>query len=290
VIHVDRSKTACPAVLTDATLKTGGVKETAKAIKFYAKKSNHRRSFPYKAYGHPEVRRALEVLFQGKCAYCEFRYGAVHPAEVEHWRPKGQVENVSGKKKAIKPGYYWLAATWDNLLPSCIDCNRRRYHEIPGSNGKFELLGKKDAFPLTPASVRARKPGQEKREKPLLLHPCRDDPARHLEFRDDAVDPAVIKSRTGGAPAKAIASINTYGLNRPGLLAARKDFYRAIRLQMTHVTEARARMKKASSATVRNRERQALDREMNALLAYAEPSAQFSQMARMMVGKFLNTK
>src|SRR4051812_22350680 len=75
----------------------------------------------------------LDKLFGGKCAYCEVIIEASHPTEVEHYRPKGAVKDEEEEVVTIQtpngaedhPGYWWLAYEWNNLLPSCIDCNRR---------------------------------------------------------------------------------------------------------------------------------------------------------------------
>jgi uncharacterized protein (TIGR02646 family) len=78
-------------------------------------------------YKDGAVKAALDAMFHGKCAYCEFMYIGGMPVDIEHFRPKGAVI-VGGKMR--KPGYYWLAAKWENLLPSCIDCNRKRDQEL----------------------------------------------------------------------------------------------------------------------------------------------------------------
>jgi hypothetical protein len=78
----------------------------------------------------------LLALTSGKCAYCESVILNTHPGEVEHFRPKGRVRGRDGKVEKVTiggaetehPGYWWLAYAWSNLLPCCIDCNRRRQH------------------------------------------------------------------------------------------------------------------------------------------------------------------
>ena len=67
--------------------------------------------FTFAAYKADDVREALTRLFRGKCAYCESRYAVTQPMDVEHWRPKGGVEeeDVDGKTR-LGPGYPWLAA------------------------------------------------------------------------------------------------------------------------------------------------------------------------------------
>jgi uncharacterized protein (TIGR02646 family) len=101
---------------------------------------SRRKPFKFKVYG--SARESLMKTFGGKCAYCEGLIENTQPGDVEHYRPKGGVL-VDGE---LKPGYYWLAATWDNLLISCIDCNRQRKQLIKGL-GRVKA-GKLNQFPL----------------------------------------------------------------------------------------------------------------------------------------------
>src|SRR5688500_1280853 len=110
----------CPPGL-DGPDSVGG-RERARAIAFYADEANRDESFDFRAYGHDDVKLELERMFHQKCAYCESDYGATEPVDVEHYRPKGAFLRPDGSLS--NPGYYWLAAEWTNLLPSCIDCNR----------------------------------------------------------------------------------------------------------------------------------------------------------------------
>jgi uncharacterized protein (TIGR02646 family) len=157
------------------------------------------KSFPFKAYKHPDVKAALELLFHNKCAYCETRYGTTHPVEIEHWRPKGEVRTPNGIK--IRPGFYWLAAEWDNLLPSCIDCNRARTQELPDRSKK--VLGKANQFPVdhpNPTHIK-----DIECSAPLLLNPCLDDPSQHIEFLKEGV---LRPQKLAGMPSrKALESI-----------------------------------------------------------------------------------
>ena len=107
----------------------------------------------------------------GKCAYCESFYAGTQPVDVEHYRPKGKVDGMAGH-----PGYWWLAGRWENLLPSCIDCNRKRRQKTPKAadgllvtlleNGDFDRqdtlsTGKATAFPLAEGSPRALQEGDD---------------------------------------------------------------------------------------------------------------------------------
>ena len=228
MIHVNRTGSG-PAALVDPEGR--GKKEAQRALDSLAawKDDPVKWTFEFAAYGLPEVKAELARLFHGKCAYCETSYDAGQPMDVEHWRPKAQVESVEG---ASRPAYYWLAASWENLLPSCIDCNRRR-KQVDVLTGAERLAGKADQFPLEPGTPRATAPGQETGEVPLLLNPCVDEPESFLRV----TGAAVVKPATadGLAARRARASIDVYALNRSGLVLARKEHLRRIKLRVARI-------------------------------------------------------
>ena len=167
---------------------------------------------------YKQYKNFLLAIFNHKCAYCETVISSNQPGDVEHFRPKGRVVDDDFKPIRVKyrkwgeidhPGYFWLAYDWDNLLPACIDCNRYRRHEKGGA-------GKADRFPV--AEFRARLPGQERREQPLLVDPCRCDPADHFEFLGDGLIRA--KTKMGEE------TIRIFGLNiREQLVADRRAMF-----------------------------------------------------------------
>ncbi len=113
-----------------------------------------------------------EAQHDGKCAYCESCIRAGYPGDVEHYRPKTAVTQVtedSNEKyrlgKATKPGYWWLAYSFENFLFSCFECNNK----------------KGTRFPVRGRSKRL-KSGSEAKEQPLLLNPYDTDPSKHLHF------------------------------------------------------------------------------------------------------------
>ena len=73
-------------------------------------------------YGHADVRSALRAMQHSKCCYCEVHMDEYTPRHVEHWRPKGAVKQDEDAPE-LKPGYFWLAYTWDNLFLACWLCN-----------------------------------------------------------------------------------------------------------------------------------------------------------------------
>jgi uncharacterized protein (TIGR02646 family) len=97
----------------------------------------------FEGVGRPEIKEVLFKGQHGKCAYCEWREPQAKYRDVDHYRPKST--------------YWWLAWTWENLLFSCIDCNRDH---------------KKAQFPLRDEARRlvaeSAPPGDE---EPLLLDP-----------------------------------------------------------------------------------------------------------------------
>lgn len=130
----------------------------------------------FAAYKHDSVKSTLNTLFGRKCAYCESLTLGTQPGDVEHYRPKAKVAVVDEETGEIttKPGYPFLAASWDNLLPSCIDCNRPRTQ--PEYDGAMRVMGKANFFPLAVEGNRAGSEEALGNEAPLLLDRCIDNP------------------------------------------------------------------------------------------------------------------
>lgn len=218
-----------------------GQQELVKARSYYSKTPPPDKSYGFTAYKADDVKQALRGLFHGKCAYCESKYEAVQPVDVEHYRPKGQIEDSPNH-----PGYWWLAMCWENLLPSCIDCNRRRGQttavegmslqelEHAYQTGNSSASGKKDAFPTQNAVWVLAEQNPDAIEQPLLIDPTRTDPSHHIRWPVDqelsvAVPVGVSPSRQGEA------SIHVYGLNRIGLTEARTKVLRELKVRAERV-------------------------------------------------------
>lgn len=200
--------------------------------------------FGFEAYSQTEVKAALNAWTGRRCAYCEAYYGATHPQDTEHYRPKGRIDTDAGN---VQPAYWWLAADWDNLLPSCIDCNRIQWHEF--ADGTLHRSGKGELFPLADEAKRATAKGAEVHEVPLLLDPCRDEPADFIDFVEDGGS-SIARPRdtdTTSLPARrARASIDIYGLNRPGLVIERTTELERVKLSLRHVVRMARQMGSAS--------------------------------------------
>ena len=264
----------------DGAASAGG-QETAAAIAFFAKAANRTKAFGrFQAYKKKRVIDALNRLFSWKCAYCESKYEATQPVDVEHYRPKAGVE-VEGKLK--QPGYYWLAATWGNLLPSCIDCNRKRTHDFPDADP--ETRGKANLFPIDNPARRARKPGEERKEKRLLLHPAFDDPDEHLEYVAEGV---VRPAAPGGKESRmGRVSIEVYGLDRPGLVHVRRDHLIRIEGLLKRLRTTVQRMAQPGDAGRRRELEEDLKDLRDELETYQVADQVYATMARQVIARAL---
>jgi len=207
MIKVDRGRISRPKVLSLDDPKSPAHRELERAHDFFTGRTDRgQRRFDFKVFANPEVRAALKELFHGKCAYCERR---VESIDIELFRPKASV-----LERPEHPGYWWLAAVWENMLPACADCNRVR--AIEGVK-----TGKANRFPIADETQRAFHPGEETREQPLLLDPCVDDPEEHLVYGEDG---KVFSETERGQ-----ATIAVIGLNRPALVEVRRETAHRIR-------------------------------------------------------------
>lgn len=286
MIYTNREQVAAPDILTGP--KGPGARETERAKKHFsmsrADTRKRRRRFEFKVYRERAVKQSLERLFHGKCAYCESRYRGTQPMDVEHWRPKGAIDEDG----APKHGYYWLAADWENLFPSCIDCNRQRYQVTAQSHDEVPA-GKGSRFPLAPGSRHARGPGGEAAEIPLLLNPCKDRPEEHLAFLK--VSEGVVRARrgpTGELSVKARVSIEVYGLNRIALVLDRKEVLLLILQRMATI---RRLLVLIADGPLESREsylaEDVLVYELEVLHGFQRADRPFALMARQVIEPFI---
>ena len=203
MIRISRPKR--PPAILDTNGK--GRKERGKLCRAYARTPEAYRDrpkafeFDRRVYGHRTVKDALIKAQHGKCCFCESKFLHVGYGDVEHFRPKGAVRQSRGASPG-RPGYYWLAYEWPNLLVACPRCNRE---------------GKGDVFPLADASKRARSHRDDlAQEEPLLINPAEDDPEQYLSFRQEAA--YAIDGNLRGK-----ATIEVLGLNREWLIERRRE-------------------------------------------------------------------
>ena len=160
-------------------------------------------------YGSSAIRKLLTRQQYRKCCYCESTHSATSAGRIDHFRPKGAVRQDKTSARS-RPGYYWLAYAWHNLLLACETCNRR----------------KSDYFPLEKSTQRARNHLDPiEREVPLLLNPYADpDPSRHLAFMGSACRPLTERGRV---------TVAVLGLNRPELQEQRQSELNVLTLLRT---------------------------------------------------------
>jgi len=286
VIKVDRTTVTAPASLARRATSgahVGLTEEEAIVVEYAAYLAAVPRpktfGFAFKAYKNDDVKAALADLFHGKCAYCEQRYAGTQPMDVEHWRPKGGVEEVDALgAKVLAEGYPWLAARWTNLLPSCIDCNRPRIQRDVVT-GESVTLGKANQFPVTGARMPPPAPGDltpQVEDSALIIDPTIDDPTEHLSFRDDG---AVL-----GRTDKGEQSIRVYALNRAELAFERLGLAKLIEQRLTTIEALAAVIADQALTTDLQRDLQDLvSHEIDALMELADPGRPFSAMARQLI-------
>ena len=305
---VDRGAKPPPAAL-QAKDKDGRT-ELERARSHQADLNPKKGSFEFAVYKNEEVKRRLEELFHGKCAYCETFYSASAPVDVEHYRPKGAVSEDD-----THPGYWWLAMAWTNLLPSCIDCNRKRLQRSPPpstslvelfEHSKAHLLpssqsGKKDSFPLAVGGTRLPAESESYAdERPLLLDPARDDPAEHLRFYVESPLGLVVPVERSGIPSERGAmSIQIYGLNRLGLVQDRTRLLRRLEFLGDLALDLGAIIQEIDDANVAtalhavrvqhlsDRLRLLQDRTLAEMRAMSDPKAPYSEMVRTWLREFI---
>lgn len=142
-----------------------------------------------------------ETVFYGRCAYCEAEVTDVSYAVAEHYRPKAAVyirENGTLTNAKVgtdeHSGYPWLAYDWKNILPSCSICNNQE--------NKGNLFPVANTWSHKPEPNRTTTEELNLHEKPLLLHPYFDEPAKHLQFDTKGIVVAKNNSVRGDATIK----------------------------------------------------------------------------------------
>ncbi len=295
MIKVNRNSVEVPTVMIGD--KCLAKLEREAVCEFYSKPENANRSFAsYRVYKHDTVKSRLNELFKNKCAYCEINYSGA-PFDVEHFRPKGAIVEINLKtflpikNKVLKPGYFWLAAEWTNLFPTCIDCNRRREHEFDelaiAKGLKRKQAGKANFFPLEKRRrVRAPHEDVDLVEKRLLLNPCVDNPEDHLEYGDRGViRPKLVLKKPSVMGRTTIAIL---GLQRD-LLVRRREEWRS--LLLFQVEDALGAIKALQKNSKDSEAEKNLNKALNVIRTrFLIPSAPFLGMSRQIVSETISPR
>lgn len=202
-------------------------------------------------YGSRAVKKSLKKAQHNKCCFCEKNqvdeYGAV-----EHFRPKGGYKKTKEDKKLLKPGYYWLAYSWDNLLFVCGVCN---------------TTYKKNFFPLIEEQKRAKSHLFDvSKEEPLLLNPCGDkNPENHVLFNNNLPFSRDIFGKK---------TIEICGLDRDALNSSRRKLISDIEARLVILIAKEAHQQKD------------LQNAWDFLVQCQKPESEFSSVARYYLKQF----
>jgi uncharacterized protein (TIGR02646 family) len=145
-------------------------------------------------YGHNSVKESLKEMQNEKCCFCESQITHIAYGDVEHFRPKAAWKQEDNDP-LTRPGYYWLAYDWPNLLLCCQLCNQRH---------------KANLFPLVDPSQRAHVAADVTNEEPVFINPSNENPEPLLAFRGDT--PFAVSGNT-----RAARTISGLGLKRKPL-------------------------------------------------------------------------
>ncbi|MFE6507649.1 AAA family ATPase [Nocardioides sp. NPDC057767] len=143
----------------------------------------------------PDVRRSLERLFQGLCAFCST---AVGPDFVVH-RFRPPQDSLGDDAKVHRRHYYWLAYRWSNLYAACTNCVQSQGQQFPVEGKRLDL---------------GRGESNSSREERQLLDPCADDPEQELVYLPSG---EVAARRDRGR-----RTIEVFSLNREDLVTTRQ--------------------------------------------------------------------
>ena len=282
--------------------------EIERAREYYSAQPPPTKAYEFKRYKEWQVCKALDDMFYEKCAYCESRYRAVDSHDVEHYRPKGKVKEAPEEHR----GYWWLAAVWSNLLPSCPPCNQRRRQITftPGmtleeleealQNRPQETSGKSNSFPVTGDNWITQETQSISDEDPLLINPCEIDPEQHLEWVFDwdmqfpvwnaeKIMPVLRPKKidNGQDDPYAAASIAIYGLNRGGLFRERMERLQEIQKCCQTIVDVMEDLAEEGIQPDRkDRLQERLIRYRNGLYSFALPEKQYSAMASAFIALF----
>lgn len=300
MIKVDRADVIQPGVTFPDAEKYQ--KELTKALVAYHEwldsQSEKLPTLKYKLYGDRDIRQQLSKLFHGKCAYCESVYASTAPMDVEHWRPKKAVDRVLGSRKRTNQiiGYYWLAADWDNLLPSCIDCNRERNQVIDG-DGNLSKGGKQNYFPVHNDDFFCLRENahdewlnEGDHEVPLLINPCLEDPEAFFRYEDGLVFP--LPDLDSLEMQKAKTSIRVYGLNRSELVRQRFEWQLLIHARLfsiNHLVHLLGLLERdGARSSVIELTMSILEHERSELELMQSPQKPFTGMSRQLIREGLS--
>ncbi len=249
MIYVDRLGIEKPKILSDRRVldEIEGMHKMAEKSEKYLNQLRIKLNPRY--YNHSMVRKSLQELFHGKCAYCESKIMATETGDLEHFRPKGL--GREGNSNIHHLYYAWLGYDWDNLLVACRACN----------------FGKKDQFPVKGerAKIWASVAECWKQEKPLLLDPTHDRPEEHIEFLESG--------HCSPTSERGEVTIEFLRLNRDELVRSRSLHWAMVNTHCELIVERT----KENSGTI--------NRALTQLKEYSDDRGEYAAVARTVIAK-----
>lgn len=244
----------------------------------------------FTAYSGNDVVDALRKMFHGKCAYCE-RAIEKGTREVEHYRPKGGVNDPA------HPGYWWLAFSWTNLLPTCGPCNKGlKQHLVTvdmtvqdveelQAQPASHLMGKANQFPVGGIRL-AAKSEDHAIEQPWLLDPTRCEPGNHLRWSHASDFSILVPHADTGVPSvEGEETIRCLALNRSGLVEARTKQLNILRAQRVRIMEGLEKSRTLPEGS-RDIVLQTILESVEDMRLHCSPKMEFSAMATAFVTAF----
>ncbi|MEO1514325.1 MAG: hypothetical protein AAFV95_04910 [Bacteroidota bacterium] len=268
-----------------------GIEEARKAVKF-------------DKYGAAGVKEALIEMCNSKCAYCESVFLHVYYGDIEHFRPKKEIKFQLGEELIkIKPGYYWLANDWNNLLLSCLFCNQAKKQKVRrrGDDGEWQIdkitIGKQNKFPLLDLDLfRADRDHrdwdnggrEEDEENRLIIDPCVDEPEAFFTYTTEGV----IRPKPADGKEKLMAenSIRVFALQRLYLVQEREKKLIEILAQINRIRQAVEELNKIiddNFPVVTTFYQERIEKEVRKLLGYTRKEEAYAGMARQYAYEFL---
>lgn len=314
MIKVDRIE--CPDILkTGLAPESEGEWESKDAISFFSIVANHQLQYKrmgasgvrikesFNVYANKEVRKQLKKMSHGKCAYCESKITSIYNGDIEHFRPKG---GYGENNPITKPGYYWLASDWNNLLFACPFCNQTNTHEVMDNKTISEVVqGKLNQFPLLTETYRLNyshgnlfftSPNNYKiafeleETERLLLKPCTDtEIEKHFEYDEiGIIRPSI--GLNNFEENRAATSIRVYALQRIGLVQSRAEKVIQIKAQIRRVEEAMINLNNHIEDTNEKVTwfEGILRRELNILHQFKESNREYAGLARFIIEQYFN--
>jgi hypothetical protein len=283
VIKIDRNSQPAPDSLITPDNATD--KQRLKAKLYYETVPLPKKAYKFDKYKEPDVVRTLELLFNRKCAYCESNYSAVAVMDVEHYRPKGGVNECPDHK-----GYWWLALDWDNLLPSCIDCNRSRGQKkvILNRDGSVyvtlegENSGKENSFPVNGVYFAMQEGDDHRLEEPLIINPCNMEPEMHLEWHTTIPNVPIVCARKnlGLKDQKGESTIKILGLNRWGLVNERGEVQQQLAVIIADIHELIEIALEIPAGEIRAKMMKRINAKIDYLMSFGLPDKKYSAMSK----------